>query len=142
MKLLVAIDFSEITDKVLDQAKLLAKAFSAEIWLLHVAEPEPDFVGYDADPLVMRDLAAETYKIWHQRVQETAKALRTEGFRCTGLMVQGPTVATILDEAERLQADIIVLGSHGKGLLARLIIGSSCEGVLRKTPIPVLVVPA
>ncbi|WP_367026874.1 universal stress protein [Methylococcus sp. ANG] len=142
MKLLVAIDFSEITDKVLGQAKLLAKALSAEIWLLHVAEPEPDFVGYDADPLVMRDLAAETYKIWHQRVQDAAKALRAEGFSCTGLMIQGPTVDTILKEAERLQADMIVLGSHGKGLLARLIVGSSCEGVLRGTSVPVLVVPA
>lgn len=142
MKLLVAIDFSEITDKVLGQAKLLAKALSAEIWLLHVAEPEPDFVGYDADPLVMRDLAAETYKIWHRRVQEAAEALRAEGFSCTGLMIQGPAVDTILKEAERLQADMIVLGSHGKGMLARLIVGSSCEGVLRGTSVPVLMVPA
>ncbi|QJD30202.1 universal stress protein [Methylococcus geothermalis] len=141
MKLLVAIDFSDLTDKVLAQAKLLARALSAEIWLLHVAEPEPDFVGYDADPLVMRDLTAETYKIWHRRIQEAAEALRAEGLNCTGLMVQGPTVDTILKEAERLQADMIVLGSHSKGLLARLVVGSTCEGVLRGTSVPVLMVP-
>ncbi|MDD2768986.1 MAG: universal stress protein [Methylococcus sp.] len=142
MKLLVAIDFSELTDKVLAQTKNLAKALSAEIWLLYVADPEPSFVGYDADPLIMRDVTAETYRIWHRRVQEAADALRAEGFRCTGLTVQGPIVDTILKQAEKLEAGMIVLGSHGKGLLSRLVVGSSCEGVLRAASVPVLVVPA
>ena len=71
-----------------------------------------------------------------------AADLQSRGISAHGLLVQGPTVETILTERERLQADTIVLGSHGRGALFRALLGSVSEGVVRATPCPVLVVPA
>jgi nucleotide-binding universal stress UspA family protein len=56
--------------------------------------------------------------------------------------VSGPTVQTILEQAEKLDADVIVMGSHGRGKLFDLVVGSVSAGVIRKSPVPVLVVPA
>jgi len=60
----------------------------------------------------------------------------------TALLVQGPTTETILGEAEKLAADLIVVGSHGHGALARAIVGSTSRSLLGKAKVPVLVVPA
>ncbi|MEW5940915.1 MAG: universal stress protein [Chloroflexota bacterium] len=67
--------------------------------------------------------------------------MRKAGLDATALVVQGATVETILNEASKLEADMIVVGSHGHGALYQLLVGSVCEGVLRKAACPVLVVP-
>ena len=51
MKLLVAIDCSECTEKVVKQAQEMAKALSAKLWIVHIAQPKPDFVGFDTRTL-------------------------------------------------------------------------------------------
>jgi nucleotide-binding universal stress UspA family protein len=55
--------------------------------------------------------------------------------------VQGATAQTILTEAARLDVDMIVMGSHGRGAMVRLLVGSVSEAVLYKSTWPVLVVP-
>ena len=50
MKLLVAVDLSESTEKVVKKAEEIASAISAKVWILHVAAPDPDFVGYEPGP--------------------------------------------------------------------------------------------
>ena len=50
MKFLVGLDLSESTDKIVQKVEEIAKALSAKVWLLHVADPDPDFVGWDAGP--------------------------------------------------------------------------------------------
>ncbi len=141
MKILIAIDLSESSERVIGQMKEFAKALSAKIWLLHVAEPDPDFVGHDVDPKVMRDAIAKRFHKEHQELQRIAEELRATGLDCTALLVQGATAETILNEAEKLSVDMLVLGSHGKGAVARLLIGSTSEAVLHKSPVPVLIVP-
>lgn len=141
MKLLVAIDFSEFTPKVVRQAEELATALSARMWLVHVAAPDPDFVGYEAGPQSVRDSLSKHFHEEHRHIEEIADRLRAAGLDATGLLVQGPTAETILKEAGKLGVDLIVLGSHGRGAIAQLLIGSVSEGVLRKSECPVLVVP-
>lgn len=141
MKLLVAVDFSDSSRKVLDYVKDLAKAVSGKIWLLHVAEPDPDFVGYEVGPSEVRDAVARRFHQEHQQLQQLSQELRSKGSACEALLIQGPTVKTILREIEKLSVDMVVLGSHGKGLLRHILVGSTSEGVLQKSSIPVLVVP-
>jgi nucleotide-binding universal stress UspA family protein len=71
-----------------------------------------------------------------------AGRLRDAGHEVNALLVQGPTVQTILEQAEKLGAEVIVVGSHGRGKLFDLVVGSVSAGVIRKSPIPVLGVPA
>ena len=151
-KILVAIDFSDAFEKVIKEAEVLAKALCASVTLLHVTEPEPGPVltAYEPDPLMggiapdpqaMRDAVAERYHQEHDRLQEISRQLREQGVDSRALLVQGHGANEILEEADRIPADMILLGSHGKGMAAKLLLGSTSEGVVRKAKVPVHIVP-
>jgi nucleotide-binding universal stress UspA family protein len=141
-RLLVCVDFSEVTDAVVAQAQSLATLTDATVRVLHVAAPDPDFVGFEAGPDTVRHQVALSLREEHAKLERIAERLRSEGIAATPMMVQGSTVATILAQARRFEADLIVLGSHGHGALFHLIAGSVTEGVLREGGFSVLVVPA
>jgi nucleotide-binding universal stress UspA family protein len=141
MKILVSVDLSEATPRILQAAGRLARSLSGKLWLLHVAEPEPDFVGYEAGPDVVRDQVAREFRDEHRKVQEYADSMREDGIAATALLIQGPIVDTVIAEAERLGADLLVVGSHGYGAVYDLLVGSVSRGILKHAEIPVLVVP-
>jgi nucleotide-binding universal stress UspA family protein len=141
MKLLIGVDLSESTEKVVKKAEEIAAALSAKVWLLHVAEPEPDFVGLKVGPQSARDSLSRRFHAEHRQIQEMAERLRKTGLDTTALLVQGATVETILKEALKLDVDMIVAGSHGRGAMYQLLVGSVSEGVLHKSKCPVIVVP-
>jgi len=140
--ILVPVDFSPVTIAVLEHAARLANAFDAEITLLHVAAPEPEFVGYDAGPDTVRDQVAAELRGVHRDLQKLADELRARGVRAHAVCVRGSTVETIHERAEHSNADLIVIGSHGHGALYRTLMGSVSEGVLRHAKCAVLLVPA
>jgi nucleotide-binding universal stress UspA family protein len=140
--ILAAVDFSSISQAVVDRAAELAAHDQARVWLVHAAAPEPDFVGYDPGPASVRDSVAEHLREEHRSLQAMAAELRERGFDATALLIQGPTIEVVLGEARKISADVIVVGSHGHGAVHRALLGSVSEGVLRKTEVPVLVVPA
>lgn len=141
MKILVAIDFSESTEKILQKAEEIAKRLSSKLWIIHVAEPEPDFVGYGVDPQILRDTHSNKFHDEHRQIQEISERMRKNGLDATALLVQGSTADTILKEATKLNVDIIILGSHGHGSLYQILVGSVSEGVLQKSECPVLIIP-
>ena len=141
LKILVAIDLSDASEKVVAAAKYLAKATHAEVRVLHVAEAEPDFVGYDGGPDVVRDQVAKEFRDEHRAVQAVAESLRDAGISAKALLIQGPIVDTVLAEAKRFEANLLVVGSHGFGALYDIFVGSSSRGILKSTELPVLVVP-
>lgn len=140
--ILVPVDFSEVSEKVMDTAALMAKSFNAKLVLLHVAAPEPEFIGYDPGPVSVRNSVARELVDEHQRIHRMDKQLEQRGLSVTSLLIQGYPVEKILEEAAKLKADMIVMGSHGHGALHNLLVGSVAEGVMRKTTCPVLVVPS
>ena len=129
MKILAAVDLSPASAAVAKQGAALAAAFSGKMWLMHVADPEPDFVGYEVGPQSVRDAVAKEQRSEHRELQELAGELERQGIECVPLLIQGPTVQKILAEAEKVAADIIVIGSHGKGALRKLLVGSVTAGV-------------
>ena len=141
MKLLVAIDLSDSTETIMKQVEQIAKPLSASVWILHNAEPEPDVLEFKTDPLAARESLSEKFHHEHQQVQQMAERLRSEGLDAKALLVHGPVVNTILKEAEKLDVNMIVVGTHGKSAMYQLILGSVSEGVLHKSRYPVLVIP-
>ncbi len=140
--ILVPVDFSDISGAVLTQAAAAGHAFGAKLWLIHVALPEPEFIGHAPDTPVMRDQLAARYRKEHCDLQALAEGLRKDGLDATALLLQGPTVETILREARKLKAELLVMGSHGHGAIYRALVGSVSEGVLRGSSCPVLIIPA
>jgi len=141
LKILVAVDLSNATKRVIQVTERIARGMSGEAWVLHVAEAEPDLVGFDAGPEVVRDQVAKEFREEHKAVQECTDTLREAGIEATALLIRGPIVETILQQAARIEADLLIVGSHGFGALYDLLVGSASRGVLKRSGIPVLVVP-
>ena len=143
MKTIVAaVDFSDVTERVARYAVEMGAAFSAEVYLLHVEAPDPDFVGYEAGPQSVRDNVAQSIGNDHQDMIALRDQLQGHGCNVHGLVIQGPTAEKILSEATRLESGLIVIGSHGYRPLLDVLLGSTSEAVLHKATQPVLVVPA
>ncbi len=141
MKLLVAVDFSDPTDLILKVAERLAKSLGASLWIVHAAEPEPDFVGYDAGPEVVRGQVAKELRDEHRQLQEYADKLREAGVETKAMLVQGPTVEALLEMVDKQGTDLIIVGSHGRGMMAEMLLGSVSQGLIRAGRCPVTVVP-
>jgi nucleotide-binding universal stress UspA family protein len=141
MKLLVAVDLSESTQTIVEKVEEINKEYPSRVWILHNAEPEPDFVEFKVDPLAARENLAKKFHEEHRQIQEIANRLRKAGLEATALLVHGATVETILKEASDLDVDMIVVGTHGRGAMYQLLVGSVSEGILKKSRYPVLVIP-
>ena len=140
-RILTCVDFSEVTDAVIAYTCTLAALAGAEVRLLHVAAPNPDFVGYEAGPDTVRKQVAHELRDEHRKLEALAERVREGNVRAGCLMVQGATVETILEQARRFRANVVIIGSHGHSRLRHLIAGSVAQGVLRESTVPVLVVP-
>ena len=141
MRLILAcVDLSASSDAVIDCARGLA-APDGQLVILHVAAPDPDFVGYGAGPSCVRDDVARDLRREHQTVQRLAEGARQAGMAVTPLTVQGATAETILEHSRRLGASFIVVGSRGHGALRNALVGSVVQGLVRGATMPVVVVP-
>jgi nucleotide-binding universal stress UspA family protein len=139
-RVLVATDFSPASDAALDFAKTLATRFGASLHVLHVLE----------DPYVTGAFAAEIYappppglrESWLRSAEGTMATLVTEAdttaFMITTDVVFGPIARTIVERAAQIGADVIVMGTHGRGGVAHLLMGSVAERVVRTAGCPVL----
>ena len=137
----LALDFEEKALLLIEHAVNLGKCFRAKIWIVHIAAPEPDFVGFEVGPQYIRDKRAEELRAEHRYLQAAAKELVKQGVEAEALLIQGPTVEMILEEAEKLQADIIVLGSHDHGFLHNALYGNTAKRLVNQSKIPLYIVP-
>ena len=141
MRLILAcVDLSASSGVVIDCARGLVGP-DGELVILHVAAPDPDFVGYGPGPNSVRDDVARDLRREHEAVQRLADGPRRAGVTVTPLTVQGATAETILEHAKRLGASFIVVGSRGHGTLHDLLVGNAVQSVIRGATMPVVVVP-
>jgi len=139
--ILVPIDFNDNEKILLDKALEFAKAFSAKLWLLHVASPEPEFVGFGVGPQYIRETRATELRKEHRLMNDYSDQMRLKGYECEGLLINGATIEMILEEAEKLKIDLIITGHHDHSFFYKIFFGSVANGVIKKTNIPVLIVP-
>jgi nucleotide-binding universal stress UspA family protein len=141
---LVASDFGEASDAALLYGLQLARAFGATLHVVHVIEDISGRLGDIPNPEAYID-----YGRWRQEAVQAAEAdlkarLSDEDRRqlgATATAVLARTVApAILTYARDHQVDLIVAGTHGRGALAHLVMGSVAERLVRQAPCPVLVV--
>ncbi|HSJ02529.1 MAG: universal stress protein [Verrucomicrobium sp.] len=144
MKTLVAlVDFSDLTFKVLKQAHTLAKAFDSHVIILHVVPLEPTVIGIGvAAPTILREPTDEEVAEDQEKLASLGESLTKFGVNASTRQLRGATVDTVVNEAKRLDADLILMGSHGHGSLYNLLVGTATTGVLKSATCPVLVVPA
>jgi nucleotide-binding universal stress UspA family protein len=139
--ILVTVDFEENANVLVETAATWAVKFSSKLWLVHIAAPEPDFIGYEVGPQYIRDVRAEELRKEHRLLQKWSDHLNQRGIETESLLISGATVEMILAECEKLDIDLVVIGHHKHGLLHKIFVGSTDLQVARKAKIPVLIVP-
>ena len=139
--ILVTLDFDENEKHLLDSAVQFAKSFSAKLWLIHITAPDPDFIGYDVGPQYIRDNRAEEIRKEHRQLEDYCNALEKKGIDADGLLLQGATTQMILEESEKLNIDMIITGHHNRGIFYKALLGSVSSQIIKKSKIPVLVIP-
>ena len=149
-KILIALDYDPSAQKVAESGFSLAKSLNAEVTLLHIMK-DPGFyttpgfspiVGYsgfvDVSPTVLE--SAEGLK--NASLQYLAKIREHLGDNTIQTLVkEGDFAKTIVESAEDLQSDIIVIGSHSQKWLENVLMGSVTESVMNQSSIPLFIVP-
>ncbi len=139
--ILVPVDFSDATAGVLVTATQLAKAFNVRLVLLHVIEPEPDFVGFETVPPAIHVNVPRDYERERQQLERLKVSAAQSGLEVLAVHQHGTSARKILEEATVQDAGWIVMGSHGHGAIYELLVGSVTNGVLKDAQCPVVVVP-
>ena len=140
-RILCATDFSEVSTKAEACAIALARHYEARLSLLHVDPPMPILAPYGEIPVDIRLFEDQRRHAEHELGAARERA-RAAGVPVDAAVLGGYPAREILAFADEQGVDLIVLGSHGRGGVEHLLLGSVAEKVLRKAPCPVLVVPA
>lgn len=132
-KILLAVEGTEAPHDLIESVKSLAGTAKAEIILFQAvpAVPDPAPQWIPATPLSLLGTP-------EHRLQALADRLEEEGYVAWPLVSQGPPAEQILEEARRLDVDLLALSTHGRTGLERILEGSVAEGVLRRASVPVL----
>ncbi|PZN32053.1 MAG: universal stress protein [Proteobacteria bacterium] len=141
-KILVPVDGSEASKRALAEAVKLAQSQGAVLRLVHVVNPHIAVSAFDA--VYDYEQLIDSFRKSGAKILEEAEAsARTDGLEVQTSMVEsiaGAAADGILEEAARWPADLIVMGTHGRRGVRRLVMGSDAEQVLRSAPVPVLLV--
>lgn len=139
---LAAVDFSDVTDAVIEQASKYARADHVPVVLVHVAPPDIAFSLGDDAPEVPHATVEELINERRKLLDTLAERVKAHGLSSEHVLLQGGAVEGIIDTAAQHDAELIVVGSHGHGRLYDLIVGSVAHGVIRHAKRSVLIVPA
>jgi len=143
-RILVPVDGSPTAAKGLKAAIRLAREGRGKLMLLHVVEEYAAFISPEIGPSIgpildgMRAAGKRT-------LARVARATAASGSRSQTVLAEnfgGRVADTIVQQANKLRADLIVMGTHGRRGIKRALMGSDAETVVRYSPVPVLLVPA
>ena len=143
--IVAAVDFSNATPGVLDAAAEMAKAFGAALHVLHVVEPEPSYTAYGFTPdefPAIHLFQEEARKRATARLNELLGKVSGDVPNATVHLAEGSPLHAVLDYVKKQSIDLVVVGAHGHGAMAVLLLGSVAEGLVRKAVVPTLVIPA
>jgi len=138
---LVATDFGEPSDVALAYGRELARAFGATLHVLHVAENLAARAAADAYPMTLPDMQRDVEDAAWKQLEGTLTPTDRKDLRAKpAVRTAINPAAAIVDYAREVNTDLIIMGTHGRGAVAHLLMGSVAERVVRTAPCPVLTV--
>ena len=140
-RIVVPTDFSDCAEEAWKLAQRVAETLQSELVLVHAFVPPPIY----GDPLVIS--ADKTWEVYEKAQQWVAEALdkaaaqaKDKGVTVRPIMRTGSPAQEIVDLARSEQADLVIMGTHGRGGMSRVLLGSVADRVIRLAPCPVLTV--
>ena len=139
--ILAPIDFSGVSDAVVNEAATLARALNGRVVLLTVIQPP--IITSEYAPMMenLAEITAAGEKAAARKMAEIERRLQVDLIPAETIQVNGAPVAHIVEQAAKLGADYIVMGSHGHTAVYDLLVGSTTHGVLMRARCPLVIVP-
>lgn len=136
-KILCAVDFAEYSPQVADYARTLGEAFAAEVHVVYVAPTLAQYVGFQVAPSSIENFVGEIIS----GAEQTMDTFLQENFapeQAQGHVLTGYAAEEILTFANEHSVDLIVMGTHGRRGIDRILFGSVAEKVVKSAPMPVV----
>ena len=140
--ILAPLDFSKVSEAVVAEATALARALDGRVVLLAVVQPPVVNYEYAAVMDNLAEITAAGERNAERRLAEIEEKLKTAGVPSESVQVVGGPIPLIIEQAVKVGADYIVMGSHGHTAFYDLLVGSTTHGVLMRAPCPVVIIPA
>jgi len=137
-KILCPVDFSESSDRALDYSLALGKRHGSRVSVMHVLPTvlaDPDLYPYLTEPVLASGEARDRA---YRRLGDFVHRALADGIGSEVILEDGDVVEEVLKKVKRLEADLVVMGTHGRRGFRRLLLGSVTERVLRQSEAPVL----
>ncbi len=140
--ILLPTDFSECAGHALPAAASLARMWGARLICLHVIEPIVPIVGWTpiAEPLPVADISEQFADSAARELPKVAQREECVGLDVEDVITRGEAASEIVRIAKERAVDLIVISSHGRTGIDRMLFGSTAEAVVRYAHCPVLVV--
>ncbi len=138
-KILCAVDFSDYSPEVADYASMVAGCAGAQVMVLYVAPSLSQYVGFHVPPSSIESFVGEIVTGAEDTMNEFIKA-NFKDLNVTGKVVTGYPAEEVLAIAEAEDADMIVMGTHGRKGIDRILFGSVAEKIVKSSKVPVLTV--
>ena len=139
-RLLVPIDFSEVAPVLANWVKNLAKKLKAKIYVLYVLEDLSAYEGIYVDLKTLGELEETLYEGAKKSMEDFMKTHFSDYPEVEPIIERGEVVETIIEVAKEKGVDFIVMGTHGRKGLDKILFGSVAEGVVKNSPIPVITI--
>ena len=141
-KILIAVDFTEANKSVLAYAKKMAKEFNSSITIVHSENIQLFLDSYEINVMPSVEIIEMQKKIISEKLKKIEDEFKDEDIAVKTILLEGPTAENILNEAKICEADLIIAGSHKHGRFYNLLIGSTTNSLIKKSPIPILIIPS
>lgn len=138
-KILVAYDGSDLSKKALDAALKMGESSDASIEIIYVYQ-YPSFVAFSSVPAEVQEGILKDYHDHAKSVIDEVDKLVADNPRVTTKLKQGSPATTLLEYAEKIGCDLIVMGSRGLSGIREFVLGSVSHHIVQHSPVPVLVV--
>jgi nucleotide-binding universal stress UspA family protein len=142
-RILVPVDGSPISGLGLREAIGFAKTQKARLQLVHVVDVHSNLMATAESGAYMADLLQAMTQRGRRILEKAAELARKAGLACDTVLLEtltGPAAGPILRQAKKARVDLIVMGTHGRRGLKRLVMGSDAEQIVRNASVPVMLV--
>lgn len=140
--IIALVDFSDVTQRVIDQAVLMARTFGARLILIHVVPSEPAVVELGlASPTVLQPPSERKIEADYEQLLNLRDSLADSGVQVSAQQLEQAGIGKVVEICRNLEADLIVVGTHHHSALYQFFIGTYTADVLKRATCPVLVIP-
>ena len=139
--ILVPVDGSRPSEVGEALALQLAKEFGGKLTFVNIVDVKLLTATTDYAALDAPDIFEEAHAGGTKLANAAAENARAQGVSADAIVLDGPVLEKLLEAIAKCRATVVVMGSHGRGVLARALMGSTADGLLRQSPVPVVVAP-